>query len=278
MSLRKKLNVREIKPDGYTGTTTFLLGHGYGCDQNMWYPAARLLAADSRCLLFDWPGAGHAQADAYDPLRHQTLDGYADDLIALLDELALPDVVYVGHSVGASIGALAAARAPGLFGQLAMLAPSPCFLNELPDYPGGFELAQLDTLVRELAEGHNAWAKAMAPLVMGNPERPALALELEAQFCLMDPTIAVRWARATFLMDVRPAIPLVRVPTLVMSCRNDALVPPGVNDWLHRHLPLGRLVALQAQGHCPHVSEPEEVAGVLRRHARWRGGGDGGTA
>lgn len=270
MSMRLKLNVRETGRAGDAGAPTFVLAHGYGCDQTMWHPVAQLLP-DARCILFDWAGAGESDPEAYDPVRHQALDGYADDLIALLEELALPDPVVVGHSVAAAVGTLAAVRAPQLFEQLAMLAPSPCFLNDPPHYQGGFELEQLHALVRGLADGQTAWARAMAVMAMGNDERPALARNLEEKYCLMDPAIAVRWARATFLMDVRPAIPKVNVPALVMQCRNDALVPPGVAEWLLQRLPKGRLVQLQACGHCPHVSGPDEVAAMLRQHGPWRG-------
>lgn len=271
MALKDQLNVQEIGRVGDASAPAFLLAHGYGCDQTLWYPVARLLGEQARCIVFDWPGAGGADPESYDVQRHQTLDGYADDLIALLRELAIPDIVFVGHSVAASVGALAAAREPGLFGQLAMLAPSPCFLNDPPHYEGGFELEQLQTLVRGLAEGHAAWAQAMAPMVMGNPEQPALARRLEEKFCLMDPTIAVRWAKATFFMDVRAAIPAVSVPTLVMQCASDALVPPGVGPWLQRQLPVGRLLQLDACGHCPHVAAPAEVAALLCEHGAWRG-------
>lgn len=270
MSLRHTLNVHEMGRVGDAAAPTFVLAHGWGCDQTMWHSAAELMPG-ARCILFDWPGAGQSDFSAYDPVRHQALQGYADDLVALMDELALADPVYVGHSVAASIGALAAVRAPRLFGQLAMLAPSPCFLNDLPGYEGGFEPEQLHALVHGLAEGQSAWAQAMAPVVMGNAERPELAQHLERKFCAMDPAIAVRWAKATFLTDVRPAIPKLEVPTLVMQCRDDALVPPAVGTWLLRHLRIPRLVQLQATGHCPHVGEPAEVAQVLLESCRWRG-------
>lgn len=270
MSMRSKLNVHETGRAGDTCAPTYVLAHGYGCDQTMWHPVAELLS-DTRCILFDWAGVGRSDPESYDPVRHQTLDGYADDLIALLDELALQDPVIVGHSVAASIAALAAVRMPNLFGQLAMLAPSPCLLNDPPRYHGGFELEQLHALVRGLADGQAAWARAVAPVVMRNADRPALARGLEEKFCLMDPTIAVRWARATFLMDVRAAIPKITVPTMVMQCRNDALAPPDVGEWLFKQLPVGKLLQLQACGHCPHVSDPEEVAAMLRHHGAWRG-------
>ncbi len=251
---------------------TLVLAHGFGCNQGMWHEVAEALP-HTRRILFDWPGAGQADPARYDPVRHATLEGYADDLLWLLDELALRDTVVVGHSVAASIAALAARRRPDRFGLLAMLAPSPCFLNDPPDYTGGFERAQLDDLIRGLVDGQAAWSRAVAPMVMGHPERPELAQGLAESFCAMDPTIALRWARATFLSDVRPAMREVPVPCLVMQTRQDLLAPDAVGHWLAAQLPLSRLARLDATGHCPHVSAPAEVSRVLQEHMTWRARG-----
>jgi sigma-B regulation protein RsbQ len=228
----------------------------------MWDALLPLLA-DHHCITFDHPGAGAAGPASYDPQRHATLDGYADTVVALADELARPDLVFVGHSVSAMIGALAAVRAPQSFAALAMLCPSPCYLNEPPGYLGGFEPAQIDGLLQGLADGHAAWSHAVAPMIMGNPDRPALAATLTDSFCAMDPTIALRWARATFLTDLRAMVGAVTTPSLVMQCREDAIAPPAVGQWLASRLPRGRFAWLEAQGHCPHMSHPAEVARVL---------------
>lgn len=260
------LNVHIHEPSvAGDGARTLLFAHGYGCDQRMWDGVAAALPQHRR-VLFDWPGAGAADPARYDPLRHAALDGYADDLLALMQQLDLREVVFVGHSVAASIGALAARRDASRFGLLAMVAPSPCFLNDLPGYRGGYERAELEGLLQGLADGHAAWSRAMAPVIMGNAERPELAGRLSDSFCDMDPTIALRWARATFLADVRPAIPQLALPCLVMACAEDALAPPEVGRWLHAQLQRGDLVQLRARGHCPHVSAPAEVADVL---AQW---------
>lgn len=264
------LNVNVMPASAAAGASTVLLAHGYGCDQGMWHEVAQALP-ETRRILFDWPGAGAADPAAYDARRHATLDGYADDLLALMAELDLHDTVVVGHSVAASIAALAARRAPARFGLLAMLSPSPCFSNDPPAYLGGFERAQLEELVQGLAEGQAAWSRAIAPVVMGNPDRPALGTRLADSFCAMDPAIALRWARATFLADVRAVMPEVRVPCLVMQSSDDKLAPEAVGRWLGTQLPTARVELLQATGHCPHVSAPAEVARVLRAHLAWRG-------
>lgn len=252
------------------GEVTYLLAHGYGCHQGIWAPLRAEFGEDVHLLSFDWPGAGGARA-AYDPERHRTLDGYACDLLDLGHELtdAGHRLVYVGHSMAATCGLLAALAQPGLFEQLVLVTPSPCFVDH-PGYRGGFGEGALRALVEGLSEGHHAWARAVAPIAMGHPERPQLAAGLGDMFCALDPTIALRWARATFYSDVRDQVPRVRTPAVILQCRDDALAPSEVGEWMHERMPRSQLLRLQATGHCPHVSAPGEVAAALRQHARGR--------
>lgn len=228
----------------------------------MWRALLPLLR-DHHCISFDFPGTGAGSLQAYDPARHASLQGYAETLLELVALLNRPDLVVVGHSVSAMVAALAARTAPAHLPELVMLCPSPCYRNDGADYPGGFEPEQIDGLLQGLADGHQPWAQAVAPLIMGNPERPELAQELAGAFCAMDPTIALRWARATFLSDLRPLLPQVNVPSLVLHCREDAIAPPDVGRWTASRLPQGRLAWLDATGHCPQLSHPQEVARAL---------------
>jgi sigma-B regulation protein RsbQ len=243
--------------------TPVVFAHGYGCDQTLWHEVVAKLPECDRWL-FDWPGAGQAAVSAYDPVRHASLDGYADDLLALLDVISDGEATVVAHSVAASIAMLAAVRRPERFRRLILVTPSPCFLRDVPHYDGGFDQHALDAMLGELVRGVEAWSLAMAPVVMGQPDRPDLGHQLAAKFCRQDPSIAIRWARATFLSDVRPAVARLAMPVEVLQARDDALVPPGVGSWMTGQLQRGRLWALAAKGHCPHVSAPDEVAAAIR--------------
>jgi sigma-B regulation protein RsbQ len=98
---------------------------------------------------------------------------------------------------------------------------------------------------------------------MGVPERPELGAELAASFCRSDPAIARRFARTTFLSDNRADLDRVRTPALVVQCREDALAPPEVGEYVHRHLAGSRLVVLDATGHCPNLSAPEATIAAI---------------
>jgi sigma-B regulation protein RsbQ len=103
----------------------------------------------------------------------------------------------------------------------------------------------------------------MAPVIMGNPQRPELGQELTDSFCRTDPAIARVFARATFLSDNRADLPHVRVPTLVIECSQDVIAPRGVGAFVHAKIPNSQLVTLDASGHCPQLSDPAATAAAI---------------
>jgi sigma-B regulation protein RsbQ len=175
----------------------------------------------------------------------------------------LSDVVFVGHSVSAMIGVLAAAQAPELFGALVMIGPNPRYVDD-DGYTGGFSRADIASLLDSLDANHLGWSAAMAPVIMGNPERPELAEELTNSFCRTDPDIARQFARVTFLSDNRADLARVAVPTLVLQCRADVIAPDAVGEYVRDAVPGSVLTRLDATGHCPHVSAPEETTAAIR--------------
>ncbi|MBB6628429.1 alpha/beta hydrolase [Nocardioides sp. KIGAM211] len=244
-----------------------VFAHGFGCDQHMWRLVAPAFARDFRVILFDFVGAGGADPAAYDPVRHATLDGYAQDLLTLLRELDLHDVVFVGHSVSAMIGVLAEVAEPERFAQLVMVGPSPRYVDD-ESYVGGFTEDDITEMLESLSSNYLGWSAAMAPAIMSNPERPALGAELTESFCRMDPAIARQFARATFLSDSRADLPRVTTPTLVLQCSNDLIAPLEVGAYVHAAIPGSRMTVLEATGHCPHLSAPDETIAAIAAFVR----------
>jgi sigma-B regulation protein RsbQ len=246
------------------GTRAIVFAHGFGCDQNMWRLVAPAFEADYQVVLFDYVGHGRSDRSAYDRARYETLDGYAEDLLAICEALGLRDAVLVGHSVSAVIGILAAIRAPERFGRLVLVGPSPRYVND-GDYVGGFTRAEIDGLLEFLDANHLGWSSAMAPVIMANADRPELAEELANSFCRTDPDVAKQFARATFLSDNRADLGRVAAPCLVIQCRHDAIAPLSVGEYVHRHLQRGELVVLDQAGHCPHLSAPAETVAAIKK-------------
>jgi sigma-B regulation protein RsbQ len=247
---------------GPEGRPVVMLAHGFGCDQNMWRLIAPALAEDFRVVLFDHVGAGRSDPSAWLPERYATLDGYADDVLRICRELDLRQVVFVGHSVSAMIGVLAAIREPDRFSKLILVGPSPRYIDDA-GYRGGFSKADIDELLESLDSNYLGWSAAMAPVIMGNPERPELADELAGSFCRTDPAMARVFARTTFLSDNRADLAKVTVPTLILQCSRDAIAPTGVGAFVHDQIPGSTLVTLTATGHCPQLSAPDATLAAI---------------
>ncbi|CAN3128656.1 alpha/beta fold hydrolase [Mycobacterium sp. smrl_JER01] len=259
MDVRSKNNVRVIgRPDG----RPIMLAHGFGCDQNLWRLVVPLLADRYRLVLFDHVGAGSSDPSAWDDRRYADLQQYADDILAIIGELDLRDVVFVGHSVASMMGVLAAATAPAAVAGLVLLTPSPRYLDD-DDYRGGFSRADIDELLDSLESNYLGWSRAMAPVIMGTPDRPELEDELGDAFCRTDPARALAFARTTFLSDNRSDLARVSVPTLIVECAFDTLAPREVGAYCHAHIRGSTLVTLDATGHCPHLSAPNATAATI---------------
>ena len=247
---------------GRAGGPLVMLSHGFGCDQNLWRLVVPVLAKNHEVLLFDHVGAGRSDMSAWDPDRYASLNGYADDVLDLCRELDLRDVVFVGHSVSAMIGVLATIAEPERFAKLVLLTPSPCYLDD-GDYRGGFSAADIDQLLASLESNYLGWSATMAPVIMGNPDRPELGEELTNSFCRTDPAIAKVFARTTFLSDNRDDLAKVTVPTLVIESAVDAIAPREVGAFVHARIPGSRLVTLDSTGHCPQLSHPGPTAEAI---------------
>ncbi len=252
-------NVRVTgRPDGQP----VLFAHGFGCDQNMWRLVAPAFEDTFKVVLFDHAGSGGADTSAYDPDRHGSLQGYADDVLEICRALDLTDVVFVGHSVSSMIGVLADLAEPGRFAKLVLVSPSPRYIDD-EGYVGGFSEEDIRGLLDSLDSNYLGWSSAMAPVIMGNDERPELGEELTESFCRTDPAIARRFAEVTFTSDNRADLAAVRTPTLVLQCTQDAIAPVSVGEFVARSLPHGSLAMLDATGHCPNLSAPEETIAAM---------------
>jgi sigma-B regulation protein RsbQ len=252
-----------VRVSGQPDARPIVFAHGFGCDQNMWRFVAPEFEADHRVVLFDYVGAGASDLGAYDPERYGTLDGYAQDVVEIAEALDLTDAIFVGHSVSSMIGVLAAKRAPERLGMLVLVGPSPRYIDD-EGYAGGFSRADIKELLESMDANFLGWSSAMAPAIMGNPDRPELGEELTESFCRTDPDIAAGFARATFLSDNRADLASVRLPALVLQCSDDVIAPNAVGEYVHREIPGSVFVQLAATGHCPNLSAPRETVDAIR--------------
>jgi sigma-B regulation protein RsbQ len=249
-----------------SGTQPMLFAHGFGCDQNMWRYVAPAFEADYQVILFDYVGSGKSDIGFYDADRYSSLEGYAEDVLDVCHALDLREVIFVGHSVSGMIGVLAANREPEIFDRLVLLGPSPRYVNDLPDYQGGFERPDLEGLLQMMDSNFIGWANFLAPVIMKNPDRPELSEELQASFCSTDPVIARRFAEATFFADNRADAAEVTVPSLIVQCAEDSIAPQSVGEHLHKTMKGSTYRLLDVTGHCPHMSHPSVTIAAIREY------------
>lgn len=265
IDILKRNNVRQLGQ----GDQTMVLAHGFGCDQNVWRHLIHAFQHKYRLVLFDYVGAGQSDLSSYESVRYSSLDGYALDILEIFETLGLKDVIFIGHSVSSMIGARAAISNPAYFSKLVFVAPSPCYIND-DQYTGGMERHDIEGLFTMMDSNYLGWSSAMAPLIMGNTDKPELSDELASNFCATDPDIAREFARVTFLSDNREDLRKLKVPSLTLQCSNDILAPVEVGYYIQKNTFQSTLVILEATGHCPHLSAPDEtitaISTYISRH------------
>lgn len=251
------------------GEQTLVCAHGFGCDQNMWRYLVPLLH-DYKIVLFDYVGSGNSLKSAYDAQKYSLLEGFAQDLIDICETLKLQNVTLVGHSVSSIISSIAAEQRPELFNNIVMICPSPCFLNDPPDYYGGFEKEDLEELMNLMDQNYLGWTNYLAPLVMGANNPEFFTQELADSFCSTDPVIAKNFAKATFFSDYRHLLPKITIPVLLLQSKEDTLASLTVGEYMQNNIANCQKEIVDAQGHCLHMTHPSVVAqhiGVFLRNA-----------
>lgn len=268
MSFCKEVTVRNNVNILGAGEQTLVLAHGFGCDQNMWRFMLPALTPHYRVVLFDYVGSGQSDLTAYDTERYQSLEGYARDILDICQALDLKDIIFVGHSVSSMIGLLASIQSPEVFTKLVMVCPSPCFLNAKPDYSGGFEKADLEELLDLMDKNYIGWANYLAPLVMGTNSNESLISELSNSFCSTDPLVAKTFAKVTFFSDYRHILGDAKHPILLLQSSQDALASVTIGEYMAQHIPQSELCVIQAEGHCLHMTHPNEVSSQIQTYIK----------
>ncbi len=258
-SIYDRLNVRVMGTMG----PPIIFAHGFGSEQRAWRHQVAALKSQYQIILFDHVGCGRSDFNAYSQERYGSLHGYAEDILELCEELDVRGATLVGHSMSGMAGVLAAHADPGRFERLVLVKASPRFLNE-PGYEGGFEQKELDALYATMSANFHSWAGGFAQLVLNSPEQPELAVEFAGTLTSMRPDIALATARVAFESDCRALLPQLKMPTLILQSGGDFAVPDTVGLYMAQHIPLAQLARVDARGHLPHLSAPQEVNQALR--------------
>jgi pimeloyl-ACP methyl ester carboxylesterase len=194
-----------------TGERCVVLSHGFGSDQSVWKYVLPYLVNDYKVILYDLMGAGSTNPEDFSFSRYSSLHAYADDVLAILDELEIESCVYVGASVSGMVGCLASIERPEVFRKLVLLASSPRYLNDV-GYCGGFDQADLDQLYGDMKSNFKSWVTGFGPLLTGSGLESRAVQEFSGTFYSMRPDIALSVSKTIFQSDLRATLPLVRKP------------------------------------------------------------------
>ena len=247
------------------GDQAMIFAHGFGCDQNMWRFITPAFEKKYKIILFDYIGNGKSDFSSYNKERYASLQGYAQDILDICNELNVKGAILVAHSVSCMIGLLAAIAKPEYFSNSILIGPSPCYINQ-DNYVGGFEKRDIEGLLETMDKNYIGWVNFLAPAIMANSERPELGQELVDSFCSTDPVIARQFAEVTFFSDNRRDLQKLHIPSLILQCSEDIIAPTEVGAYLHEQLPLSTINYMQATGHCPHLSAPDETIQLMKRY------------
>ncbi|RUO38492.1 alpha/beta hydrolase [Aliidiomarina shirensis] len=261
----KRNNVRIVG----SGTKVLLFAHGFGCDQNIWNDTVAALKGDYRIVLFDYVGAGNSDKESFSKARYSELQGYAQDVLDIIQALDLQEVTLIGHSVSGAVSYLVSLEASERVKQIIAISPSSCYVNdESSNYYGGFDESDIQELFAMMEHNFYEWAGFLAPRAMDQPERPDLGEVLASSFRASDPVILRSFARATFLCDVRALLPSVHTPVHLIYGSADMVVPDSAIEYQINHLPNCTATKMDFRGHYPHVSAPHEIAVEIEKHLR----------
>lgn len=251
-----------------SGEKIIVLGHGFGTDQSVWKHLVPHLVDEYTVVLYDNMGAGPTNPDYFDFERYATLEGYAYDLLAILEELQVESCIFVGHSLASMTGVIASIFRPDLFSKVILISASPRFLNT-EDYYGGFEQEDIDQLCNAIESNYKSWCGGFAPLVVGGDMDSVAVQEFSRTLFNMRPDIALSVFRTIFTFDLRHFLGRVTVPCHIIQSTKDLAVPVSVSEYLHESLGGKSVVeVMSTEGHLPQLSSPEITIPVVLRHVR----------
>lgn len=244
---------------------TIVFAHGFGSDQIAWKAVAAAFANDYRLVLYDNVGGGNADPNAYSPIKYGALDTYADDLISIMEELDLNAAIVVAHSVSSMITLIAALKSPSRFAKAVFIGASPRYINDdAENYLGGFTQPDLDSMYDAMTANYYAWASGFSSVAMGNPEVPELGEEFARTLSAIRPDIALSVAKVIFESDVRDRLTQLDLEVLLIQSHNDIAVPEMVATYLNENIRGSTLKFVNASGHFPHISAPQEIIKAIK--------------
>jgi non-heme chloroperoxidase len=250
--------------DRGTGSTTFVLVHGWKQSHRLWDRTVARLSDRHRVVAYDHRGMGESDK----PASRYDFDELAGDLHLLLHRLDLEDVVLVGWSMGCSVSLRYLETDGARVGRLVLLN-GPLRLTRAPDFPHTMTAEQFEGYLEDMARSWPVSERAFQAESLRDPP-PELVDWLWSVAVQTPLDVALRIVRAQAKLDMRSAVAGLRVPVLAAYGRHDPYYPVSLGDWIAGTAPQGTAVIFEDSAHCPPIEEPERFCAVLEDFAAGR--------
>jgi len=217
----------------------------------------------ARLILFDKRGTGMSDRDVGAP----TLEERAEDIRAVMDAAGSERATVFGVSEGGNMTTMFAATYPERVQGIVLIACFPCRAWK-PDWPSGMRRAEFEKFLEEL---ENEWGDLQSflskrgPSIADIPEEREFLNRLFTQSA--SPPSALAITRLNYEIDIRPILPAIQAPALVIHRRGDLTVTSEEATYLSDNLPNGRLVVVEGDDHLPWVGDRDEILREIRQFA-----------
>lgn len=240
-----------------------LLIHGWGASGFYWCKTAHTLAATARVIVPDLPGTGRSLP----VLKTRNMFDQVAALIELLDELDVEQVQVIGHSMGGAMALLLADALPERVKRLVLT--STCFFLDEQQIQIYESIMRFTFLSMRFRPSWLVDLPFMTRLTATHyfyrvPDEPALLRQGFLDYLQLDYKTAVACANDAGAPSIPAAGRRIRVPTLLVACRQDRVMPRGNVDYTVSSIPGCKVQWIDACGHLPMVEKPEEYEEILR--------------
>jgi 3-oxoadipate enol-lactonase len=241
-----------VQVEGAERAPVLMLSNSLGTNLHMWDPQVALLTRHFRLLRYDSRGHGRSGV----PKGPYSIERLGRDVVTVLDALGIERVHWCGLSMGGMVGQWLGANAPGRINKLILS-------NTASYYPDKTLWFDRIKLVRE---------KGLAALVDSNMERwftkqfrersPQTVAAVRDMFATTSADGYIACGAAIRDMDLRPLLPRIKAPTLVIAGRFDPATPLHMSAFIRAQIPGARLIVLET-AHIANIEQPQAYADAV---------------
>lgn len=248
-----------------SGEKTLVFIHGFASSQKAWQWITPEFEKTHSLILFDLVGSGESDMSAYDEKRYEKISSHVEDIIEVLSVLELEESTIIGHSLGGMIGLLLARKRPDLVKQIILIGSSPRYLNDLPDYYGGFNQEDIDSILEMMEVNYVGWASYISTIAVPPEENESSTKYIESSFLSSNHKVTYQFLQMTLLGDYRDILKEVNVDTVILQCSDDSFVPIEVAEYMASEIKNSSLYILSTKGHYPQLSAPKETVDAIKQ-------------